>query len=278
MPHGAGTFLTGSTVSLRCSCSFSAAQPPALVPPRGYVSFLLAYSVVHGFWRSFVALSSGLSILFACFFRTHPRVRLGRSNVEANVQAVAMADLAAALQEAGINRIVLIRHANAAPPKADQPKKGSDGYPIHDWQRDDQMRPLTEKGKQQGAVAREWFQKDITVESNKVLVTSGAQRASQTLQLLGEQKAKPKGFLSSLLCTSNDSMAMQVSMELLPSLHPAGIAPKCEDLFDKNGYAPLGLLLCPCPLRLLFTLLPPEPKAQTAIRALAHPPPPPSLV
>jgi hypothetical protein len=62
MPHGAGTFLTGSTVSLRCSCSFSAAQPPALVPPRGYVSFLLAYSVVHGFWRSFVALSSGLSI------------------------------------------------------------------------------------------------------------------------------------------------------------------------------------------------------------------------
>ena len=200
----------------------------------------------------------------------------GRAYVGANVKAVAMADLAAALQEAGINRIVLIRHANAAPAKADQPKKGSDGYPIHDWQRDDQMRPLTEKGKQQGAVAREWFQKDITVESNKVLVTSGAQRASQTLQLLGEQKAKPKGFLSSLLCTSNDSMAMQVSMELLPSLHPAGIAPKCEELFDKNGYAPLGLLLCTNPLRLLFTPL--SPKSQTAIRILAHPPHPhPSL-
>ena len=43
MPHGEGTFLAGSTVSLRRSCSpFGAAQPPALVPPRGYVSFLLA--------------------------------------------------------------------------------------------------------------------------------------------------------------------------------------------------------------------------------------------
>ena len=76
MPHGAGTFLTGSTVSLRCSCSFSAAQPPALVPPRGYVSFLLAYSVVHGFWRSFVALSSGLSVLpKVCVFLQDPPPR-----------------------------------------------------------------------------------------------------------------------------------------------------------------------------------------------------------
>ena len=74
-----------------------------------------------------------------------------------------------------------------------------------------------------------------------MLVTSGAQRASQTLQLLGEQQAKKKGMLSSLFCTNADAMAMQVSMELLPSLHPAGIAPKCEELFDKNGYAPLGV-------------------------------------
>jgi len=47
-------------------------------------------------------------------------------------------------------------------------------------------------------------------------------------------------MLSSLFCTNADAMAMQVSMELLPSLHPAGIAPKCEELFDKNGYAPLA--------------------------------------
>ena len=125
--------------------------------------------------------------------------------------------LGAALQTAGINRIVLIRHANAQPFASDKPTKGADGYPIHDWQRDDQMRPLTDKGKQQGAVAREWFQKDITITANKVLVTSGAQRASQTLQLLGEQQAKKKGMLSSLFCTNTDAMAMQVSMELLPS-------------------------------------------------------------
>jgi hypothetical protein len=29
-------------------------------------------------------------------------------------------------------------------------------------------------------------------------------------------------------------------MELMMSLHPAGIAPKCEELFDKTGYAPLN--------------------------------------
>mmetsp|Transcript_33412 Transcript_33412/g.51949 ORF Transcript_33412/g.51949 Transcript_33412/m.51949 type:complete len:150 (+) Transcript_33412:34-483(+) len=40
-------------------------------------------------------------------------------------------------------------------------------------------------------------------------------------------------------CAKTDSISMEISMELLPSLHPAGIAPKCEELFDKNGYAPL---------------------------------------
>jgi len=29
-------------------------------------------------------------------------------------------------------------------------------------------------------------------------------------------------------------------MELVGSLHPAGIAPKCEQLFDQHGYAPLS--------------------------------------
>lgn len=86
-------------------------------------------------------------------------------------------------------------------------------------------------------------------------MTSGAQRASQTLQLLGEQQAKKKGMLSSLFCTNADAMAMQVSMELLPSLHPAGIAPKCEELFDKNGYAPLGP--CPSPKPSVYGRLPP---------------------
>jgi len=29
-------------------------------------------------------------------------------------------------------------------------------------------------------------------------------------------------------------------MSLLIGLHPAGIAPRCEELFDKHGYAPLA--------------------------------------
>jgi len=46
--------------------------------------------------------------------------------------------------------------------------QGADGYPIHDWQRDDQMRPLTDRGKEQAAVAREaWFGKEIGVRSER---------------------------------------------------------------------------------------------------------------
>ena len=47
-----------------------------------------------------------------------------------------------------------------------------------------QMRPLTDKGKKQAAVAKGWYDKDIGVPANKILVTSGARRASETLQVL----------------------------------------------------------------------------------------------
>ena len=39
---------------------------------------------------------------------------------------------------------------------------------IHDWHRDDQMRPLTDKGKQQAKAARSWYTKSIGNKSNKV--------------------------------------------------------------------------------------------------------------
>ena len=95
--------------------------------------------------------------------------------------------LAAKLTASGISRVVFIRHANAAPPGSKA--KGEYGT-IHDWQRDDQvermrhnkeywseflvsafhlqLRPLTEKGKSQAVVAREWFSKEIGVSTNKV--------------------------------------------------------------------------------------------------------------
>ncbi len=36
-----------------------------------------------------------------------------------------------------------------------------------------QMRPLTDKGKKQAAVARNWYTQDVGVTNNKVLITSG---------------------------------------------------------------------------------------------------------
>jgi hypothetical protein len=53
-----------------------------------------------------------------------------------------------------------------------------------------------------------------------------------------EEKAKKSIF--NAFCSSNSTVGMAVSMELLGSLHPAGIAPKCEQLFDQHGYAPLN--------------------------------------
>ena len=53
----------------------------------------------------------------------------------------------------------------------------------HDWKRDDQMRPLTDKGKKQAEDARRWFLDGIGLKDNKALVTSGARRAAETLQV-----------------------------------------------------------------------------------------------
>jgi len=152
-------------------------------------------------------------------------------------------DCAAALDAAGVRRVLFIRHANAAPPGG---KKKSEYNGIHDWQRDDQLRPLTEKGKQQAEVARNaWFLPDVTLQSHKCLCSSGARRAAETLQLLGaaEAEVKKTSILASFLgCSSASAVSvaqMEAQSQLVPSLHPAGISPKCEELFDKNGYAPL---------------------------------------
>jgi len=149
------------------------------------------------------------------------------------------AELAQATKDAGVTRIVFVRHANANPPAG---MKKSEYKGIHDWQKADQMRALTDKGKQQAKAAREsWFNNDVVYKNNKCLVTSGARRAAETLQLFGEQvkEMKKGGFFASLGCTSADTVAFEVVMEMCGSLHPAGIAPKCEELFDKHGYAPL---------------------------------------
>ena len=138
--------------------------------------------------------------------------------------------LGTVLEKAGITRIVLVRHASAAPMGwcqtaafgQDASKKGAEGYPIHTWHCDDQMRPLTDKGKQQAALAREWFQRDISLAANKMIITSGAQRASQTATVFIEQQATKKGMMSGFFRTGA-AQVRECSMKVVGSLHPAGI-------------------------------------------------------
>lgn len=100
---------------------------------------------------------------------------------------------------------------------------GPDAYPTpHDWKRDDQKRPLTEKGEAQSQVARAWFYGEPMriIEAQTAIVASGARRATETAHImLGSVQS-----LSILLC---------------PGLHPAGIAPAMEAMFTSIGYGPI---------------------------------------
>eukprot|EP00192_Tetraselmis_astigmatica_P018376 CAMPEP_0117669336 /NCGR_PEP_ID=MMETSP0804-20121206/12074_1 /TAXON_ID=1074897 /ORGANISM="Tetraselmis astigmatica, Strain CCMP880" /LENGTH=245 /DNA_ID=CAMNT_0005477379 /DNA_START=42 /DNA_END=779 /DNA_ORIENTATION=- len=147
------------------------------------------------------------------------------------------AELESKLAEIGVTRLVFVRHANATPPGT---KAKTEYAAIHDWQRDDQVRPLTQKGKEQAKNARSWFSSTVTNRANKVLLTSGARRASETLQILTEEVTSGGGLARILGCSGGNAVATHASMDLLGSLHPAGIAPKCEEMFDTLGYGPLS--------------------------------------
>lgn len=134
---------------------------------------------------------------------------------------MSVAEFDSMCKEFGLTRIMLIRHAQAS---SDGSKPKSAFGTPHDWKANDQMRPLTAGGKVQGENARRWFIEGVGLESNKVLVASGARRAVETLQIMAETR------------TDNEAHA---EIQMVPSLHPAGIAPKCEALFEKLNYGPL---------------------------------------
>ena len=133
----------------------------------------------------------------------------------------------------------------------------------HDWQRDDQMRPLTDKGKArspprhprapcrgrdhspcpptrrrrppraaalprlhqaQAEDARRWFLEHIKLENCKILCASGARRATETLEVMASTRT---------------AVGANATVRLVGALHPAGIAPKCEEMFDRLNYGPL---------------------------------------
>ena len=91
------------------------------------------------------------------------------------------------------------------------------------------------------------FAKDVVRTSNKCLVTSGARRAAETLQVFGEQVVANKGFFAALGlgCGTSEAVQFAVSSELVGGLHPAGIAPACELLFDTHGWPPAPQLYYP---------------------------------
>lgn len=122
--------------------------------------------------------------------------------------------LAKALTELGVTNLVFIRHANAAPivaggPRADQP---------HDWKMRDQMRGLTQKGREQCAASKVYLA-PFAVKAN---LTSPARRASDTAVYMAKTTASGDIFL-----------------RMIEGVHPAGMSTVCEDLFDTMGYGPL---------------------------------------
>jgi len=127
------------------------------------------------------------------------------------------------LSKAGVTRLLFIRHANASKVGA-APMANFDT--PHDWKMNDQVRPITDVGKVQAESARKWFIEGVGLENNKVLVASGARRAVETLQVMAETR-------------TGDTA--QVEVQMLPCLHPAGIAPRCEALFEKLNYKPLNV-------------------------------------
>lgn len=119
-------------------------------------------------------------------------------------------------RELGVKRIVLIRHANAAPLPDTAPERKDQ---PHGWKKDDQMRPLTAKGLEQCAVASSWFN-DLPIRG---LVTSPARRATETA-------ANMIGLHPS---------ARTLELRNVSSIHPAGMNEFCETLFEQLGYGPL---------------------------------------
>mmetsp|Transcript_2536 Transcript_2536/g.5279 ORF Transcript_2536/g.5279 Transcript_2536/m.5279 type:complete len:246 (-) Transcript_2536:97-834(-) len=132
-----------------------------------------------------------------------------------------MVNLEEKFKECGITRVLFIRHAQACPLN-NKPK--TDFSNPHDWKLNDQTRPLTDGGKVQAENARRWFIEGVGLSNNKVLVGSGARRAVETLQIMAETR------------TANEA---QVEVQMIHSLHPAGIALECEKLFDRLNYGPL---------------------------------------
>eukprot|EP00929_Paragymnodinium_shiwhaense_P088457 TRINITY_DN4876_c1_g1_i1.p1 TRINITY_DN4876_c1_g1~~TRINITY_DN4876_c1_g1_i1.p1 ORF type:complete len:461 (+),score=67.37 TRINITY_DN4876_c1_g1_i1:79-1461(+) len=129
--------------------------------------------------------------------------------------AAAGANLVEQCRQAGVQQLLFVRHANAAPLPGTTPERVAE---PHHWKRDDQMRLLTQRGHEQCAAASAWFH-GLPV---RCLLSSPARRASDT---------------AALMAAGSDSATL--SLHMVEGIHPAGMSETCEAMFEKHGYGPL---------------------------------------
>mmetsp|Transcript_7036 Transcript_7036/g.8067 ORF Transcript_7036/g.8067 Transcript_7036/m.8067 type:complete len:242 (-) Transcript_7036:704-1429(-) len=122
-------------------------------------------------------------------------------------------DFRAALEKSGVRRLLFVRHANSGP------AKGQVAGKPHPWDKTDQSRTLTSTGKKQSEFSRKWFQ--ALDYKHKAFVVSPARRAVDTCQIMAETRT---------------GAGADVSMVLLPSLHPLDLAPEAHKWWGEIGY------------------------------------------
>lgn len=141
--------------------------------------------------------------------------------------AVKAEHLGRLLREGGITKVLLIRHANAAPrdPEAAAIEANTilkpDTPHANAWTVGDLARPLTATGEAQANSAAEWLQQfDV-----KAVICSEAVRATATQKIMMRGRFQPgsDGYLT------------------LHTLHPSRSGtPECETMFGKLGYGTLN--------------------------------------
>ena len=122
-------------------------------------------------------------------------------------------------RELKLDFVVFVRHASSAPLHAGAAKRAEK---PHDWKIDDQMRVLTQKGKDQCAAAT-WF-RELDV---RAALTSPARRASETAVRMTDRTETEEQKVGSIY------------LRMVAGVHPAGMSEPCEALFETMGYGPL---------------------------------------
>ena len=133
--------------------------------------------------------------------------------------AGAAEDFVAKCRQLKLDFVVFVRHASSAPLYEGAAKRSEK---PHDWKIDDQMRVLTQKGKDQCAAAT-WF-RELDV---RAALTSPARRASETAVRMTDRTETEEQKVGS------------VYLRMVAGVHPAGMSEPCEALFETMGYGPL---------------------------------------